>query len=896
MTVPDFQPGPAAPRTLQVVGSFELAASEAESPSALLAEAPRPKWVPAMVPGGVHESLIASEVIGHPYYGDNEHAVRWVEDATWWYRTRFDAPTGLADDERLRLVCPALDTVASLWLNGEPLGTHASQFRPAVFDVTGRIRASNELMIRFAPPLAGLSTPPGVANTIERMRAMFGELAPDQVPGPEDEQPPGVMSANLALTLRRKGTFSWGWDFGPRLPAVGIARPVELHRDSGAVLAGHHVRTLSLDTAARTAQVAIDVEADAFAHPGPLRAEVTLTAPDGDTTVTVIALDADGDAEGDAEQTRQGGSVRNGAATVTVAEARLWWTHDLGEQPLYGVSVVLTGQDGQVLDRAEDRIGLRTVALDRSPDDEGGRLFRFMVNGVPVFARGANWVPVSMMTGSVTAGTVHALVEAAARGNMNMLRVWGGGVYEQDSFYEACDDLGILVWQDFMFACIDYPSDDPVLRAEVAKEAEYQVKRLRNHAGMALWGGNNEVHAMHGLVYGNFEPGNWGYSFFHDILPGAVERFSPEIPYWPGSPWADSDPAGVNGVADGDRHAWEVWHGVDVGAGGPTDFASKGEAVHFHRYRHDHGKFISEFGIHASPELGTLARWTPPGSLALHSAEFDHRNKDVPKNKGDDLMSVETGLPDGLDQYVDFSMACQAEGLKFGIEHYRRRQPHCSGTLLWQLNDPWPGLSWSVVDHDLIPKAGYYFAQRAYETVLTSFARHDDGRLELWVTNSGRTEVPLELRVEVSTFAGKRIVAEDVRVSAAPGSSRPVWSAGPDTYEPGPDRFAWVGDAAGRTTPNRLFFAPLKDLPLADSQVEISAGPVKDGTADITLTSHGYSYLARVLAPAPGVTFSRNYLDLRDGDQAHLTVGGLPDGFDPTTLRCATYRGKASTR
>ncbi|REF00780.1 beta-mannosidase [Thermomonospora umbrina] len=853
---------------------FELAACDAETPDALAAA--DPTWIPARVPGGVHESLVDAGIIGHPYFGDNEHAARWVEDAAWWYRAEFTAdPVDLASGERARLICDGLDTVAVLWLNGERVGAHESQFRPGVFDVTGSVRAHNVLLIRFAPPLAGLTAPPGVTDTVARLRKLFAALAPDREADVEGERPPGVLSADPAFTLRRKATFSWGWDFAPRLPSVGLARPVELRRERGAILAGHHVRAVSVDVAARTARVAIDVEAEAFAHTGGLSAHVTLTAPGGRVHSVRIPL--------------LGG---RGGALLRVEDADLWWTHDLGEQPLYTVSVELATPEGTVVDRVRDRIGLRTIALDRSPDDEGGRLFRFVLNGVPVFARGANWVPPSMLPGSVTPQTVRSLVETARLGEMTMLRVWGGGLYEQDAFYRACDELGILVWQDFMFSCADYPSEDAGLRAEVAREAEYQVARLRNRACLALWAGNNEVHAIHGLVHGDLEPGNWGWAFFHDLLPATVARLSPEVPYWPGSPWADSDPTGgVNGVADGDRHAWEVWHGVDVGAGGPTDFPGRGAAVHFDRYRYDRGRFISEFGIHAAPELGTLRRWTPPGALALRSPAFDHRNKDVPKTKGDDLMFAETGLPADLAQYVDFSMACQAEGLKFGIEHYRRRQPHCSGTLLWQYDDPWPGLSWSIVDHDRVPKAGFHFAQRAYRPVLTSFVRTEDGGLELWVTNSGVRDVSLDLRVEVATFTGRRVVDERVSVVARAYDSRSVWSVASDVYEPGPDRYAWVSEAIGTTEPNRLFFAPIKDLLVTGGTVELVAGPNEGGCADITLISHGYSYLARVLTPAPGITFDRNYLDLRDGDRAEITVRGLPDGFDPATLRVAAYGG-----
>ncbi|MFD0584939.1 beta-mannosidase [Dactylosporangium darangshiense] len=849
---------------------FQLAAADAATPVALkLHDAP--DWIPASVPGGVHESLLDAGRIGHPYFGDNEHAAKWVEDATWWYRTEFDAPVDLAGDERLRLVCDGLDTVASVWLNGELLGTHESQFRPAVFDVTGRALRHNELLIRFTPPLAGLTPPPEVTNTVAQMKAMFAALAPDRTADP-DGPPAGVLSANLALTLRRKATFSWGWDFAPRLPSIGVTRPVELYRDRGATIAGHHVRAITVDTVAATAQVAVDVEVDAFAHRGRLDAAITLTAPDGRRFSRTVTVD-DGTA----------------ATVLDITDAALWWTHDLGGQPRYDVSIQLAGDDGAVLDRIHDRVGLRTIALDRAPDGDGGRLFRFVLNGVPLFARGANWVPASMMTGSVSAATVEELVRTARRGNMTMLRVWGGGSYEQDAFYRACDDVGILVWQDFMFACVDYPSDDPVLHAEVVREAAHQVQRLRNRASLALWAGNNEVHAIHQMVHRAFEPGNWGWSFFHDVLPAAVARFSPEVPYWPGSPWADSDPRGVNGVADGDRHAWEVWHGMDVGAGGPTDFANRGDAVHFHRYRHDRGRFISEFGLHAAPELGTLRRWTAPGSLALHNDQFNHRNKDTPKRKGDDLMSVETGLPANLEQYVDYSMACQAEGLKFGIEHYRRRQPHCSGTLIWQFNDPWPGLSWSIVDHDLIPKAGFYFAQRAYRPVLASFTRPEGGGLQLWVTNSGRHDVNLDLRIEVTTFTGVPILDERLQATAAAGTSRPVWSADDRTFEPGPDRYAYVSDAADLIEPNRLFFAPLKELRLGSGWIDVHARPGPQDSAEVTLTSHGYNYLTRVLAPRPGVVFSRNYLDLRDGGQARIHVRGLPDGFDTADLHVAAY-------
>ena len=281
--------------------------------------------------------------------------------------------------------------------------------------------------------------------------------------------------------------------------------------------------------------------------------------------------------------------------------------------------------------------------------------------------------------------------------------------------FTHCDELGLLVWQDFAFACMDYPDDDPVLRAEVEQEAAHQVRRLRNHACLALWCGNNEVQMIHVMGYRDLAPGGWGSVFFDKVLPAARAAHGGGVPYWPGSPYGESADgedavAAINGVLDGDRHAWEVWHGLDFGAGG-GEFASV-ESRHYRRYAADRGKFISEFGIHASPELATLQRWLPKDQLQVHSPGFDHHNKDHPKNKHDPVLEIVTGLPSSIEQYVDFTMISQAEGLKFGIEHYRRREPHCGGTLIWQFNDVWPGFSWSVIDYAGVPKAGYHYARR----------------------------------------------------------------------------------------------------------------------------------------------------------------------------------------
>lgn len=811
-------------------------------------------WYPAVIPGGVHESLMAADVIEHPYYADNEARVRWVEDETWWYRGRLTCPPA-TNGERVVLVLPSADTVVDVWLDGDHVASSANAFVPLEIDLTTRQCDGTALLIRVSPHLAGLEPAASTKHTWELFRAAREQQAA-RTTGP---------GAHLALTRLRKPAYSWGWDFGPQVPSVGLLEQPFLRRDRRAT-ASWHLRTLDVDVNKAVARVAVDVDVDAFGTTSDLTGHLTLTDPSGHATHVQLPLPA------------RLGSGRRGTAVVEVRDAQLWWTHDLGTPALYDVCADLL-LDGEPIDTKQFRVGLRTITLDRSVDaEQPGRLFRFLLNGVPTYSRGANWVPASTLRGSVTSDHLRRLVQTAVRGEMTMLRIWGGGAYEQDAFYDACDELGVLVWQDFMFACLDYPSEDVALQHEVAREAEHQLRRLRNRACLALWCGNNEVHGLHGAAHGSVDPGDWGWHFFHGLLPDAVSQLSPGAIYWPGSPWAD-EPSGINGVHDGDRHAWEVWHGVEMGAGGPTEFDSRGEQVHWQRYGYDHGRFISEFGIHASPAEATLLRWTEAGSLALRSEAFDGRNKDQPKDKGWALMEHETGAPTTLTDYVDYSMACQAEGLKFGVEHYRRRQPHTSGALVWQFNDVWPGFSWSVVDFDLVPKHGFYALQRAFRPLLASF-RADGQRLELWLTNSGGDAGDVTLIVDLQTLDGAQLLSETVAARAAAYSSAVVWTGVvPDEHR----AFAWVSDTEGRIEPNRLFFGALKSLDIS-GELEVRTTRTSQTSADIDLTAHGFCYAARVLSPIPGVTFDANYVDLRDGDRRTLRVADLPTAFDLADL------------
>jgi len=839
---------------------------------------PETDWLPATVPGGVHEALLAAGRIPDPYFDRNEDAVRWVEERDWWFRTRIPA-TPSAPGGRTLLVCHGLDTVADLWLDGQPLGHSENMFRPATFDLTGRLDSGAELLICFRPPLAGLAPPAAAANLLQRLGDALSALAPEE---PADGEGAGLMSPTLPLaTLRRKATFSWGWDFGPRLPSIGPWRPIEIVQESDAVLTGHHVRTDRVDVEQRTADVTVRVEATLLQQDLRLVADVDLVAPDGRTTSLTIPLVWDDAAAG----------TLSGAASVRVEDAELWWTHDLGAQPRYQVDVRL--RDGeQLLDQEHVVVGLRTIALDRSDDPEGGRYFRFVLNGVPIFARGAAWLPADMLVGSVSEARYRDLLSTARDGQMTMLRIWGGGIYEHDTFYNLCDELGLLIWQDFGFACIDYPDDDPRLRHEVELEAAHQVRRLRNHACLALWCGNNEVQMIHVMGYRDLARGGWGSAFFDEVLPTAVAAHDGGVPYWRGSPYGEPSDGqdavtAINGVLDGDRHAWEVWHGMDFGAGA-GEFASVGGSRLYRRYALDRGKFISEFGIHASPELATLRHWLPQDQLWVHSPGFDHHNKDHPKNKHDPVLEIVTGLPNSIEQYVDFTMISQAEGLKFGIEHYRRREPHCSGTLIWQFNDVWPGFSWSVIDYAGITKAGYHYARRAFAPVIASFCQGADGALQLWICNSSAMRVSCEAEVTLGRFSGAVDLTADVATDVEPGQARLAWLIPSDSYSAAPDRYAWVHSPTGAFQPNRYFFAEIKDVGFTRGHVESEVVRSSIDQALVRVRATGFNYFVRIPTPSPQVRFSDNYLDLRDGDVAEIAVRGLTEEVGDDQLRAGS--------
>jgi len=808
-------------------------------------------WVDVSAPGDTYLALHAAGRLPDPFADQNEAECAWVCDREWWWRCDF-TPPAVAADERVVLTFLGLDTFATLWLNGEVLGEADNMFREYAFDVTAQVLAdrTNKLAIRFDPPA-------------ERLK---------------DLTPPSFVAGGATLpnkrNMARKAQFGWGWDWGPVLPTVGVWRPVELAVRGPAILDNVHFSTGSISAAHDQAMVRVDVNAT-LAREGAFTADITLTDPDGKVAATTRAAFNGGVA----------------GADFVLDAPRLWWTHDFGTPSLYTLDVRLLDGDA-LLDRRTTRVGVRTIAIDQSPDaaEPGTTFFRFVLNGRAIFSRGACWIPASSFVAAVGEAQYRPLLETMAEANMNMVRIWGGGVYEHDAFYDLCDQLGLLVWQDFMFACAPYPEDDPAFVDSVREEVRQQIERLRNHSSIALWCGNNENQMMFDFtrrpspematllgVTADAKPGSLpGDLYYSDIMPKAVALLDPTTPYWPGSPAGGPH---ANSMRAGDVHDWTVWHGLQpVPDDRPVGRFDRGpDGIAYTRYAEDMARFVSEYGLHASPAMETLRRAIPPEELYLHSPAMEHRIKDRPKDKVNALLLPVTGLPTNLDEYVDFTQITQAEGLKFAIEHFRRRMPHCSGSLIWQYNDCWPCVSWSLMDYNGFAKAGYFYTRRAYAAVLASFKDLGDGQVELRITNEGLVPLADTVTVSLVDMISGVATAEEVAVKVAANTSRAVWALPASWPEPTPGHVLHVRSSTGAFSGNRLFFVLIKDLLRQhDLTPEISIAQIGPHDLEVTLTAPAYTLFAHLLVPHGWTRFSDNYFDMLAGEVRTIRVSN-PD-------------------
>ncbi|BCL16126.1 glycoside hydrolase family 2 protein [Micromonospora sagamiensis] len=773
--------------------------------------------VPATVPGCVHTDLLAAGLIPDPYLDDNEKAVGWIGRTDWVYETTFDRPAGDAD--RIDLVCAGLDTVATLTLNGVGIGRTENMHRSHRFDVASLLRdRDNTLAVRFD----------SAYRYAEAHRDRLGDR-PNAYPEP--------------FPFIRKMACNFGWDWGPTLVTAGIWQDIGLHTWSVARLA--EVRPV-VTVADGVGTVAVHVVVErAAAVPLVVRATVA-----GAAVETVVPV-----------------GERTAVLDLTVRDPELWWPRGYGDQHRYDLTVTLHGPDDRALDTWTRRIGFRSVRLDTTPDRHGSA-FALVVNDVPVFVRGVNWIPDDVFPHRVTRSRLAHRFDQAADANVNLLRVWGGGRYESDDFYDLADERGFLVQQDFLFACAAYPEEEP-FATEVEAEAREQVTRLAGHPSLVLWTGNNEN------IWGWYdwdwqEPlagRTWGRGFYLDLLPRVVAELDPTRPYWPGSPWSGSDDVHPNDPAHGTMHIWDVWNTDD-----------------YTKYREYVPRFVAEFGYQAPPAYATLRRALTDDPLAADSPGMAHHQKAIDGDR-----KLQRGLdahlpaPADFDEWHYLTQVNQARAIALGVEHFRSHRGVCMGTILWQLNDCWPVTSWSAVDGDGRRKPLWYALRHAYaDRLLTVQPR--EGGLALVAVNDSGTPWRATATVTRLTLTGepRARTSYDLDVPAGAAVTLPLPA---DLARPEEATRELLVAEAGATAERALwFFAEDRDIPWPAATYAATVTPT-DGGVRVQVTAR--TVLRDLVLAAdrldPSAEVDQALVTLLPGETATLTVRA-PAPLDPRAL------------
>ena len=771
-------------------------------------------WQEGEVPGVVHLDLMRNELLADPFLGTNEKQAAWVEEKDWWYRKEFEISEALLEGREFLLRFEGLDTFAGVWLNGGKVGSCDNMFIPWEFPVTSFLVAgTNVLAVKLSSPAA----------TLERMEREKGKLvAPFYSPRP----------------YGRKAQYSFGWDWGPRLATSGIWKPVSLVAYREMIIREMHVTPILFEDRSATFPILVEIESAVSCE---VDVSIAIRCEEEELTRCV---------------TRNVAPGRSGvSAECVVPRARLWWPAGYGEQALYTVRVGIS-RSGELLDEAVRTTGVRKVELVQDPDAEG-RSWVLKVNEVPIFFKGANWIPADSFLPRVTAERYRRLVEMAASANMNMLRVWGGGVYESEEFYSACDRRGIAVWQDFMFSCAEYP-EEAWFHQKVKAEAEAVVKRLRSHPSIVVWCGNNENDwGFHQKLWGIEGEEFRGKTIYHEILPEVCSRLDAGRPYWPSSPFGGGDPNSEN---FGDRHSWET---------------CRAKAKDMLAVMWDKGRFISEFGFQSPPSMNTVRDFAGEEDDFL-SPVMRHHNKLGERAMNDLLDFVSRYFPPGtgLEETVTAAQVWQGELLREAIEHWRRRKFRTSGVLVWQMNDCWPAISWSLVDYWHNAKASYYIVRRAFAPLLVSVVQEGDA-VKVWLVNDTPRTMSGTIRLTLFDFDGTSLHFKQM-AGSVPGNAS-VLAGERGLQELGfldPSRhfiYARFTERGRDPVESVVLFSRFREIKAPRARVTRGTRKIGKKLFEVELGCHSFAKAVSLETKA-AVGYSDNFVDLIPGVKRSIVV------------------------
>lgn len=799
------------------------------------------KWMSAVVPGTVHQDLIRHKLLPDPFYGTNEKQIQWVENEDWEYRTSFTVTEEQLKRDGAQLIFEGLDTYADVYLNGSLLLEADNMFVGYTLPVKPVLRlGENFLHIYFHSPIR-CTLPQYESNGFN-------------YPADNDHH-----EKHLSV-FSRKAPYSYGWDWGIRMVTSGVWRPAAVRFYDVATIGDYHVRQLELTD--RKALLSNELQINStLPYQASAELEISISLEGKEVSVTKEEI------------TLQPG-VNCFTLPAEISNPVRWMPNGWGDPTLYDFSSRVI-YNNKVVAEQSHRIGLRTIRLVNEKDADG-ESFYFEVNGVPMFAKGANYIPQDALLPSVTTERYRTLFRDIKEANMNVVRVWGGGTYEDNRFYDLADENGILVWQDFMFACTPYPSD-PAFLKRVEAEACYNIRRLRNHASLAMWCGNNEI--LEALKY-------WGYQkkytpeiyqemmtgydkLFRELLPAKVKELDAGRFYIHSSPylanWGRPESWGI-----GDSHNWGVWYGQKPFESLDTDLP----------------RFMSEFGFQSFPEMKTIAAFASPEDYQIESEVMNaHQKSSIGNALIRTYMERDYMVPDKFEDFVYVGLVLQGQGIRHGLEAHRRNRPYCMGTLYWQLNDSWPVVSWSGIDYYGNWKALHYQAKRAFAPIHINPIQQNDSLCVYLLSDRLDTPEKMTLEIKIADFegkkAGKTIQLKSLSVPA--NTSQCVYRTNPAALLSSAERplseelrryfmQLTLKDKSGKIVDETVFFfEKTKSLLLPETTISYTMKQT-DGRCELTLRSPALAKDVFIEVPLQGARFSDNFFDLLPGERKTVVI------------------------
>ena len=784
------------------------------------------KWYPATIPGCVHTDLMNNKLIENPFYGINEKKLQWIGKKDWDYRTEFSVPANVFNKKNINLIFNGLDTYADVYLNDSLILSANNMFRTWKISCKDLLKQKgNTLRIHFK-------------NVFEVNLPKLKKAPYKLYDFPNNDQ-----SDTMSAMYARKAQYEYGWDWGPRLITCGIWKEVVLQGWDNFKI--NNVQVIQKDVTAQQAKInsilniSSDVQKDVSVKlkiDDSLYVDKNVKLFKGENKIPI---------------------------NITINNPNLWWTNGLGTHYLYNFQFTVNSNN-DIVDSCAQKIGVRSLKVVRKKD-KFGKSFYVMLNGVPVFMKGANYIPQDNFLNRVSPKRYKHIIKSAADSHMNILRVWGGGIYENNEFYHLCDKYGILVWQEFMFACAMYPPDSAFVN-NVKHEIIDNVTRLRNHSCIALYCGNNENEiAWYQWGWKNEFPDSTQKKYekdmhrlFNEIIPQTLSTVDTTRYYHYTSPIA-----GFNGTdnSEGDIHYWGVWHGHQPFSSFHTNLA----------------RYVSEYGFQSYPEIDAIKQFCPPGKMQLHSDVMLSHQRCLANNRKDKeygnrlinwYMNRNFKKPKDFDMFVYLSQVLQAEGDKIAINAHRMDMPYCMGSMYWQIDDCWPAASWSSIDYYGNWKALQYYVKKAYSTY-SIVPSEKENKIKFYIISDSLQTISAKLELKVMDFSGDVIFKEIVPLNIEENSSKNYLTLFKDSFAKNIDTSHSVLIAKLKSndktlTTSTYFFTKFKNLNLEKPDIQISAKAVDNGY-ELDMTSNKYAKDVYLRCPKVKGFFSDNYFDLFPG-------------------------------